>query len=112
MSTVLVFVALTGATAFAASQLGKNTVGAKQLKTNAVTTAKIKKNAVTKAKIKNGAVDGSKVADGSIAGADIDAASTPFGRAVAKFTTGANLAVTPLVPGLPARRRQLHPGRR
>jgi hypothetical protein len=82
MSTLLAFIVLTGATAFAAQQLGKKTVGVKQLKSNAVTTAKIKKNAVTKAKIKAGAVDGSKIADGSVTGTDINSASTPFGRIV------------------------------
>jgi hypothetical protein len=52
MSSIAVFLVLGGATALAASQLGKNTVGTKQLKKNAVTTAKIKKNAVTGAKVK------------------------------------------------------------
>ncbi len=61
MSSIAVFLVLGGATAFAASQLGKNTVGAKQLKKNAVTAAKIKNNAITASKIKNGAVTGSKV---------------------------------------------------
>ncbi|MGN6663507.1 MAG: hypothetical protein ACTHK6_04780 [Solirubrobacterales bacterium] len=42
MSMIAVFVAL-GATAFAATQLPKNSVGTKQLKKNAVTAAKIKK---------------------------------------------------------------------
>lgn len=61
MSSIAVFLVLGGATAFAASQLGKNSVGTKQLKKNAVTTAKIKNNAVTTNKIKNGAVSGAKV---------------------------------------------------
>jgi hypothetical protein len=61
MSSIAVFLILGGATALAAGQLGKNTVGTKQLKKNAVTTAKIKKEAVTTAKIKNGAVTGAKV---------------------------------------------------
>ena len=52
MSSIAVFLVLGGASALAASQLGKNSVGSKQLKKNAVTTAKIKKNAVTGAKIK------------------------------------------------------------
>jgi hypothetical protein len=52
MSSIAVFLILGGATAFAASHLGKNSVGSKQLKKNAVTTAKIKKAAVTGAKIK------------------------------------------------------------
>ncbi len=61
MSTIAVFLALGGATAFAATQLAKNSVGSKQLKNNAVTAAKIKKNAITTAKVKNGAITGAKV---------------------------------------------------
>lgn len=61
MSSLAVFLVLGGATAFAAGQLAKNSVGSKQLKKNAVTTAKIKNNAVTTAKLKNGAVTGAKV---------------------------------------------------
>ena len=72
MSSIAVFLVLGGATAFAAGQLGKNSVGSKQLKKNAVTSAKIKKNAVTGAKIKNGVVNGAKVQDGSLTGADIN----------------------------------------
>jgi hypothetical protein len=52
MSSIAVFLVLGGATALAAGQLGKNTVGTKQLKNNAVTTAKIKKEAVTGPKLK------------------------------------------------------------
>jgi hypothetical protein len=61
MSTIAVFLVLGGATAFAASQLGKHSVGTRQLKGNAVTAAKIKKDAVTSAKIKKGAVTGAKI---------------------------------------------------
>ena len=71
MSSIAVFLVL-GGTAFAATQLGKNSVGSKQIKKNAVTSAKIKKNAVSGAKIKNGAVDGAKVKDGSLTGSDIN----------------------------------------
>lgn len=42
MVTLLAFVVLCGGTAFAAAQLGKNSVGARQLKPNAVTGAKVK----------------------------------------------------------------------
>jgi hypothetical protein len=66
MSSIAVFFVLTGATAFAATQLAKNSVGSKQLKKNAVTAAKIKNNAVTSAKIRNGAVTGAKVNLGSL----------------------------------------------
>jgi hypothetical protein len=72
MSSIAVFLILGGATAIAASHLGKKSVGSPQLKANAVTTAKIKKNAVTGKKIKKGAVDGSKVLDNSLTGADIN----------------------------------------
>lgn len=61
MSTIAVILALGGTSAFAASQLAKNSVGPKQLK----------KNAVTAAKIKKGAVDGSKVRDGSLTASDL-----------------------------------------
>jgi hypothetical protein len=66
MSSLAVFLVIGGATAFAATQLPKNSVGSKQLKKNAVTTAKIKKEAVAGGKIKNGAVSESKLADGAV----------------------------------------------
>jgi hypothetical protein len=75
MSTIAVFLAVGGATAFAAHHLGKGSVGAKQLKKNAVTTAKIRKHAVTAAKIKKGAIRGGKVANGSLTGVDINLAT-------------------------------------
>jgi hypothetical protein len=42
MVTLLAFVVLSGGAAYAATQLGKNSVGSKQLKRNAVTSAKVK----------------------------------------------------------------------
>jgi hypothetical protein len=72
MSSIAVFLILGGATAFAAGQLAKNSVGKKQLKAGAVTTAKLKKNAVTTPKIKNNAITGVKVKDGSLTGSDIN----------------------------------------
>jgi hypothetical protein len=53
VSSIALFLVVAGGSAFAANQLGKNTVGSKQLKNNAVTSAKIKNNAVTSAKVKN-----------------------------------------------------------
>ena len=73
MSSIAVFLMLGGATALAANQLGKKTVGAKQLKANAVTTAKIKKDAVTAKKIKNGSVTGEKIATGAVGSAKLAA---------------------------------------
>jgi hypothetical protein len=94
MTTIAIFLALGGATAFAANQLAKKSVGTKQLKANAVTAAKIKKNAVTKAKIKNGAVDGSTVLDGSVTGTNINGPSTPFSQVTARIRTTAQAPFT------------------
>ncbi|HKZ14825.1 MAG TPA: hypothetical protein VJL81_13365 [Solirubrobacterales bacterium] len=71
MSTMAMFLVVGGATAFAASSLGKNSVGTKQLRTNAVTAAKLGKNAVTATKIKAGAVGGGALAPGSVTGEKI-----------------------------------------
>lgn len=66
MSSIAVFLVLGGGAAFAASQLGKNSVGSKQLKKNAVTSAKIKKNAVTGAKVKPGSLQATDFAAGQL----------------------------------------------
>jgi hypothetical protein len=50
VSCLALFVAL-GGSAYAATQLKKNSVGSKQLKSNAVTTAKIKDGAITGSKV-------------------------------------------------------------
>jgi hypothetical protein len=47
MSTVAVFIAVGGTSAFAATQLAKNSVGTKQLKANSVTGAKVKDASLT-----------------------------------------------------------------
>ncbi len=95
MSSIAVFLVIGGASAFAAGQLGKNSVGTKQLKKNSVTTAKIKKNAVTTAKIKKNAVatakikanavTTAKIKDAAVTGAKIDAGSTPFSQITARL---------------------------
>jgi hypothetical protein len=66
MSSIAVFLVLGGATAFAAAQLGKNTVGAKQLKRNAVVAAKIKNSAITTEKVKDGSLLGSDFQSGQL----------------------------------------------
>jgi hypothetical protein len=75
MSSIAVFLVLGGATAIAAGQLAKNSVGKKQLKAGAVTTAKLKKNAVTTAKIKNNAVTTAKIKNGAVTGAKVNLSS-------------------------------------
>jgi hypothetical protein len=66
ISTMCLFLLLGGASALAAGQLGKNSVGTKQLKKNAVTTKQIKNGAVTGAKLATGAVTGAKLATGAV----------------------------------------------
>lgn len=66
VGSLALFLVLSGATAFAAIELGKNSVGTKELKKNAVTASKIKKNAVTGAKIKKNAVTGAKVNEATL----------------------------------------------
>jgi hypothetical protein len=51
VATLALIIAVGGASAFAATQLAKNSVGSKQLKRNAVTTAKVKNGAITGEKI-------------------------------------------------------------
>ncbi len=54
ISTLALFLVLGGATAFAATQLAKNSVGSKQLKKNAVTSAKVKNHSLKAVDFKNG----------------------------------------------------------
>jgi hypothetical protein len=72
VATIALFIAVGGASAFAATQLKKNSVGTKQIKAKAVTTAKIKRSAVTTAKNKNAAVTGAKVANDTLTGSNIN----------------------------------------
>ena len=112
MSSLAVFLIIGGGAAFAATKLGKNSVGTKQIKNNAVTAAKIKKNSVTTAKIKAGSVtssqikagtvSGSNLASNTVTGANINAPSTPFTQAVARFHSNANFGFggsePPIIP--------------
>ena len=85
VSTICLFLLLGGGAAFAASQLGKNTVGSKQLKNNAVTTAKIKKEAITAAKVKKGTLTGKQVNGSTLTG--VSAASLGTVQYVAAVVT-------------------------
>jgi hypothetical protein len=105
MSSIAVFLVIGGASAFAASQLGKNSVGSKQLKKNSVTAAKIKKNAVTGAKIKDGTITGSKINLGTVGtvpsatnATNAGNANTVGGMHVGKlqFSSGISTAKTPI----------------
>jgi trimeric autotransporter adhesin len=71
VSTIALFLVLGGATAFAAKQLGKNSVGTRQLKDKAVTSAKIRNGSVTGAKLGPGAVSAAKLGPGSVGASEI-----------------------------------------
>jgi hypothetical protein len=75
VSTVALFIAISGASAFAASKLANRSVGEPQLRPGAVTAEKIRTNAVTAPKIKAAAVKQGKIANGSITAAKMTAAS-------------------------------------
>ena len=60
MATVAVFIAL-GGSAYAATQLKKNSVGTKQIKNSAVTEAKIKNESIVAAKVKGGSLTGAQI---------------------------------------------------
>jgi hypothetical protein len=108
VSGLTAFVILCGGVAFAADQLGKNSVGKKQLKANAVTTAKIKKNAVTAAKIRAGAVDASKVKDGALGAGEFQLSGAPYTRIAEELRANVGIAapggmepfVTTPLPGI------------
>ncbi len=75
MSTAAVFLVLSGGAAYAASHLGKNSIGSKQLKKNAVTTSKIKNAAVTGEKLAAGSVGGAQLQANSVSGDNVQAGS-------------------------------------
>jgi hypothetical protein len=92
MSSIAVFLVLGGATAFAASQLGKNTVGSKQLKANSVTAGKIKNGAVTPSKISVAAQNALKGATGPVGPKGATGATGAIGATGATGAPGAAIA--------------------
>jgi hypothetical protein len=66
VSTLALFLALGGATAYAVNQLPPKSVGARQLRPGAVASQKLRKNAVTSPKIKALAVKSGKLANGAV----------------------------------------------
>jgi hypothetical protein len=92
MSSIAVFLVLGGATALAAGQLGKNSVGPKQLKANAVTTTKIKKGAVTALKLGGGAVGSSALAKGAVTGDKLGPSSVGGSALANDAVSGAKIA--------------------
>lgn len=101
MSTIAVFIALGGATAFAATALPKNSVGSRQLKKNAVTATKIEAGAVSGNRLADGAVSSDQLAGGAVTGAKIAdggvtadklAPALPFAQVTQRVTGSRSLA--------------------
>ena len=91
-STLALFIALTGATAYAATKLPDRSVGEPQLRPGAVTADKIRKNAVTAPKIKEGAIKQGKLAGGSITAAKMSPNSVTNGALAANAVTNEKIA--------------------
>jgi hypothetical protein len=75
VSTLALFLALGGATAYAVGSLPPKSIGAKQLRPGAVTADKIRKHAVTAPKIEANAVKNGKIANGAVKEAKLANAS-------------------------------------
>ena len=92
-STLALFLALTGAGAYAAGQLAPKSVGERQLRPGAVTAEKLRKNAVTAPKIKSLAVKQGKLANGAIV------ASKLAGNSVTEAKIAAGAVTAEKIPG-------------
>ncbi len=98
VSTLALFVALSGAGAYAASQLPPKSVGEPELRPGAVTAEKLRKNAVIAPKIKalavkqgkiaNGAVSGAKLANGVVSGEKLADGAVTTGKLANGAVTG------------------------
>jgi len=94
VSTLCLFLLLGGASALAATQLAKNSVGSKQLKKNAVLTAKIKNAAVTTAKLANGAVTSGKIGDAAVTTTKLADGAVTTTKLADKAVTSGKIAET------------------
>jgi hypothetical protein len=75
VSTLALFLALGGATAYAVNSLPPKSIGAKQLRPGAVTADKIRKHAVTAPKLEAQSVKSGKIANGAVKEAKLANAS-------------------------------------
>lgn len=90
MSSIAVFMVLGGATAIAAKNLPKKSIGTPQLKANAVKTPKIAKNAVNTAKLKKNAVATPKIRNNAVTGQKVNESTLGEVPSAANATTAAN----------------------
>jgi hypothetical protein len=91
-ATLALFVALTGASAYAANQLASQSVGERQLRPGAVTADKLRRNAVTAPKIKALAVKEGKLANEAVTAAKMTPASVATSSLVEAAVTNSKLA--------------------
>jgi hypothetical protein len=92
VSTLALFIALTGASAYAANKLANKSVGEPQLRPGAVTADKIRSNAVTAPKIKAAAIKEGKLAAGSVTAAKMALNSVASGPLAPNAVTNEKLA--------------------
>jgi hypothetical protein len=92
VSTIALFIAISGASAYAANQIANKSVGEPQLRPGAVTADKIRKNAVTTPKIKEGAIKQGKLANGSVTAAKMTLNSVATGSLAANSVTNEKIA--------------------
>jgi hypothetical protein len=92
VSTLCLFLLLGGASAFAATNLAKNSVGTKQIKKNAVVTAKIKNGAVTNSKLADNAVTSGKIADAAVTNSKLADNAVTSGKITDAAVTASKLA--------------------
>jgi hypothetical protein len=92
LSTLALIIALSGATAYAASKLPDRSVGEFQLRPGAVTAEKIRKNAITAPKIKAEAIKQGKIANGSITSPKLSQGSVANGALQEGSVTNSKLA--------------------
>ncbi|MFN8142256.1 MAG: hypothetical protein U0R29_08000 [Solirubrobacterales bacterium] len=98
MSTIAVLLAIGGGTAFAALELGKNTVKSRNIAPGAVRTPDIKNRAVKRAKIAPGAIDSSRLAGGAV-----DSGKLAEGAVTAGKIAGEAIEEGKLAPSLKAK---------
>jgi hypothetical protein len=92
VSTIALFTALTGASAYAANQIANKSVGEPQLRPGAVTADKIRSNAVTAPKIKAAAIKEGKLAAASVTAAKMALNSVAAGSLAAGSVTNEKIA--------------------
>jgi hypothetical protein len=92
VSSLALFIAISGAGAYAAGQLAPKSVGEKQLRPGAVTAPKLRKNAVTAPKIAAGAVQKGKLANGSITAPKLTPGAIESGSLAAGSVSNEKLA--------------------